>query len=200
MTTISDVMENFTPITRWNPIFHLRGIWSLVVGSKACFQTEYGATWDGLLVGDIILLWRIHLEPLRQRLGFLSTSNILMGFMRRNTEGFSGEGLYFYWIRFWFTGPYQCDHEKAILKKRRELRVCPRWKQLIWIKLCLNIYGGRTDGAVPIRGYQLTDKGKQALKDYQAIIDRHPKKKHLKQCLLGAVFLLSATNLWKRFY
>ena len=27
-----------------------------------------------------------------------------------------------------------------------------------------------------IRGYQLTDKGKQALKDYQAIIDRHPKK------------------------
>lgn len=27
-----------------------------------------------------------------------------------------------------------------------------------------------------IRGYQLTGKGKQALKDYQAIIDRHPKK------------------------
>ena len=27
-----------------------------------------------------------------------------------------------------------------------------------------------------IRGYQLTEKGKQALKDYQAIIDRHPKK------------------------
>ena len=27
-----------------------------------------------------------------------------------------------------------------------------------------------------IRGYQLTKKGKQALRDYQAIIDRHPKK------------------------
>lgn len=27
-----------------------------------------------------------------------------------------------------------------------------------------------------VRGYQLTEKGKQALKDYQAIIDRHPKK------------------------
>ena len=27
-----------------------------------------------------------------------------------------------------------------------------------------------------VRGYQLTDKGKQAMKDYQAIIDRHPKK------------------------
>ena len=27
-----------------------------------------------------------------------------------------------------------------------------------------------------VRGYQLTDKGKQALIDYQAIIDRHPKK------------------------
>ena len=27
-----------------------------------------------------------------------------------------------------------------------------------------------------IRGYQLTDTGKPALKDYQAIIDRHPKK------------------------
>ena len=25
-----------------------------------------------------------------------------------------------------------------------------------------------------IRGYQLTEKGKQALKDHQAIIDRHP--------------------------
>ena len=27
-----------------------------------------------------------------------------------------------------------------------------------------------------VRGYQLTEKGKQALKDHQAIIDRHPKK------------------------
>ena len=27
-----------------------------------------------------------------------------------------------------------------------------------------------------VRGYQLTEKGKQALKDYQAIIDCHPKK------------------------
>ena len=27
-----------------------------------------------------------------------------------------------------------------------------------------------------VRGYQLTEKGKQALKDQQAIIDRHPKK------------------------
>ena len=27
-----------------------------------------------------------------------------------------------------------------------------------------------------VRCYQLTEKGKQALKDHQAIIDRHPKK------------------------
>ena len=27
-----------------------------------------------------------------------------------------------------------------------------------------------------IRGYKLSPKGKQALKDHQAIIDRHPKK------------------------
>ena len=27
-----------------------------------------------------------------------------------------------------------------------------------------------------IRGYKLTPKGKQALKDHQAIIERHPKK------------------------
>ena len=27
-----------------------------------------------------------------------------------------------------------------------------------------------------VRSYQLTEKGKQALKDHQAIIDRHPKK------------------------
>ena len=27
-----------------------------------------------------------------------------------------------------------------------------------------------------IRGYKLTSKGEQALKDHQAIIDRHPKK------------------------
>ena len=27
-----------------------------------------------------------------------------------------------------------------------------------------------------IRGYKLTPKGEQALKDHQAIIDRHPKK------------------------
>ena len=27
-----------------------------------------------------------------------------------------------------------------------------------------------------VRGFQLTEKGKQALKEHQAIIDRHPKK------------------------
>ena len=27
-----------------------------------------------------------------------------------------------------------------------------------------------------IRGYQLTEKGKQAVEEHQAIIDRHPKK------------------------
>lgn len=27
-----------------------------------------------------------------------------------------------------------------------------------------------------VRGYQLTEKGKQALKDHQVIIDRYPKK------------------------
>lgn len=27
-----------------------------------------------------------------------------------------------------------------------------------------------------VRGYQLTEKGKQAVEEHQAIIDRHPKK------------------------
>ncbi|MFS8950206.1 hypothetical protein QM966_04710 [Streptococcus australis] len=27
-----------------------------------------------------------------------------------------------------------------------------------------------------VRGYQLTEKGKQALKEHQVIVDRHPKK------------------------
>lgn len=31
-------------------------------------------------------------------------------------------------------------------------------------------------GQFSIRGYRLTPKGEQALKDHQAIIDRHPKK------------------------
>ena len=31
-------------------------------------------------------------------------------------------------------------------------------------------------GHFSIRGYRLTPKGEQALKDHQAIIDRHPKK------------------------
>ena len=31
-------------------------------------------------------------------------------------------------------------------------------------------------GHFSIRGYRLTPKGEQSLKDHQAIIDRHPKK------------------------
>lgn len=31
-------------------------------------------------------------------------------------------------------------------------------------------------GLFSIRGYRLTPKGEQTLKDHQAIIDRHPKK------------------------
>ena len=41
-----------------------------------------------------------------------------------------------------------------------------------------------------VRGYQLTDKGKQALIDYQAIIDRHPKKKSISNSAGEVLFFV----------
>ena len=86
MTTIADVMEKFYADHEMKPfISPERYLEAWLLDPKPVSKRNMELLRDGLLAGDIILLWRIHFEPLRQRLGFLSTSNILMGFMLRNT-------------------------------------------------------------------------------------------------------------------
>ena len=87
MTTISDVMEIFYTDHEVKPyISPERDLEAWLLDSKPVPQTKYGAPSEmACLQGISFSCGGSILEPLRQRLGFLSTSNILMEFMRRNT-------------------------------------------------------------------------------------------------------------------
>ncbi|MFQ6810129.1 MAG: hypothetical protein ACLRSL_01405 [Streptococcus sp.] len=65
--------------------------------------------------------------------------------------------------------------KKAILK-RRESRACPKESDRFEPSFSDHFTEEELAQEFTVRGYQLTEKGKQALKEHQAIIDRHPKK------------------------
>ena len=137
MTTISDILEKFYADHEVKPyISPERDLEAWLLDPKPVSKRNMELLRDGLQ-GISFSCGGSILEPLRQRLGFLSTSNILMGFMRRNTWRF-------WWIRAMLLLNQPLIHWtismrlwKKPFSKRRESRGCPRWKRPIWTKLWL---------------------------------------------------------------
>ena len=66
--------------------------------------------------------------------------------------------------------------KKNILKKKKGVTGLSKMKAADLNQALHDHFSEELAGHFSIRGYRLTPKGEPALKDHQAIIDRHPKK------------------------
>lgn len=132
---------------------------------------------NGLLPGDIILLWRVSFDT-------LSDQSILPQYFEYD-YGIDGYTHLEHLLENQFIrqlSPYEnlLWHSKTQLKQLAKQKVSKGLSQLNKDELIHTIKINFTEAELApkltITGYQLTIKGEQALADNQAIIDKHPKK------------------------
>lgn len=149
----------------------------MVVGSKACFQTEYGATSRWLTCWDIILLWRIHFGTFTTETWFPKYFEYTYGIhASEHLKALVDKGYAFIESAFDSLDHINATMKKAILKKKGVAGLSKMKVADLNQALAEHFTEEELAEQFAVWGYQLTDKGKQALKDYNAIIDRHPKK------------------------
>ena len=102
MTTISDVMEIFYTDHEVKPyISPERDLEAWLLDSKPVPKRNMELLRDGLLAGDIILLWRIHFGTFTTETWFPKYFEYTYGIhASEHLKTFSGEGLCLYRIRF----------------------------------------------------------------------------------------------------
>lgn len=149
----------------------------MVVGSKTCFQTEYGATSRWLACWDIILLWRIHFGTFTTETWFPKYFEYTYGIhASEQLKALVEKGYAFIESAFDSLDHINATMKKAILKKKGVAGLSKMKAADLNQALAEHFTEEELAEQLAVWGYQLTDKGKQALKDYNAIIDRHPKK------------------------
>ncbi|MGT2755849.1 hypothetical protein [Streptococcus ovuberis] len=133
---------------------------------------------DGLLAGDIILLWRV-------AFGTFTTESVMPKYLEY-TYGINGES---HLQQLVGNGYVEVDSayaslvhinaasKKAILKEK-EVRGLSKLKSSE-LDCCLKtvLTEEELGQYFAVRGYSLTPKGQETLVANQAVIDRHPKKK-----------------------
>ena len=132
---------------------------------------------DGLLAGDIILLWRINFGTFTTETWFPKYFEYTYGIhASEHLKTLVEKGYTFIESAFDSLDHINATMKKAILKKKGVAGLSKMKAADLNQALAAHFTEEELAEQFTIRGYQLTDKGKQALKDYQAIIDRHPKK------------------------
>lgn len=133
---------------------------------------------DGLLAGDIILLWRV-------AFGTFTTDSVFPKYLEY-TYGINGpvhleklinEGFVFCETAFDSLDHVTASVKKAVLKSKGVTGLSKLKSAELDQALRQHVTEEELAGFVQVRGYALTDKGQKALKNNQAVLDRHPKKK-----------------------
>lgn len=133
---------------------------------------------DGLLAGDIILLWRI-------AFGTFTTDSVFPKYFEY-TYGIDGPahlaGLVDRGYAFLEKAFDSLDHvnattKKAILKARAVSGLSKMKAADLDQALAQHFTEEELSQTFAVRGYDLTEKGRQALAANQAVVDRHPQKK-----------------------
>ena len=130
-----------------------------------------------MLAGDIILLWRINFGTFTTETWFPKYFEYTYGIhASEHLKVLVDKGYAFIESAFDSLDHINATMKKAILKKKGVAGLSKMKAADLNQALAAHFTEEELAEQFTIRGYQLTDKGKQALKDYQAIIDRHPKK------------------------
>ena len=132
---------------------------------------------DSLLEGDIILLWRIHFGTFTTETWFPKYFEYTYGIhAQEHLKVLVDKGYAVIESAFDSLDHINATMKKAILKKKGVAGLSKM--KAADLNQALENYFTEEELAqeFTVRGFQLTEKGKQALKEHQAIIDRHPKK------------------------
>lgn len=133
---------------------------------------------DGLLAGDIILLWRINFGTFTNETWFPKYFEYIYGIdAPLHLEKLIAEGYAYIETAFDSLDHITSGMKKKILKQE-EVKGFSAMKASE-LDEALKTYLTENELAeyFEVRGIALTDKGLAALAENQAVIDRHPKKK-----------------------
>lgn len=130
-----------------------------------------------LLAGDIILLWRIQFGTFITESWFPKHFEYTYGIdVPKHLETLLEKGYALVETAFDSLDHLNSTMKKNILKKKGVTGLSKMKASDLDQALHDHFSEEELAGHFSIRGYKLTPKGEQALKDHQAIIDRHPKK------------------------
>lgn len=133
---------------------------------------------DGLLAGDIILLWRIAFGTFTNETGFPKYFEYTYGIdAARHLQELIEKGY-----AYEETPRASLDHLNSSQKK--QILTAKQVKGLSKLKaaeldrvLCECLTEEELGSYFGVRGIALTEKGQTTLRAYQSIVDRHPQKK-----------------------
>ena len=132
---------------------------------------------DNLLAGDIILLWRINFGTFTTETWFPKYFEYTYGIdAPKHLETLVEKGYALVEIAFDSLDHLNSTMKKNILKNKGVTGLSKMKAGDLDQALHDHFSEEELASHFSIRGYKLTPKGEQALKDHQAIIDRHPTK------------------------
>ena len=178
MTTIADVMEKFYADHEVKPfISPERDLEAWLLDPKPVSKRNMELLRDGLLAGDIILLWQIHFGTFTTETWFPKYFEYSYGIhASEHLKALVEKGYTFIESAFDSLDHINATMKKAILKKKGVAGLSKMKAADLNQALANHFTEEELAQQFSVRGYQLTEKGKQALEEYQTIIDRHPKK------------------------
>ena len=132
---------------------------------------------DDLLAGDIILLWKIQFRTFTTEIWFPKYFEYTYGIdAPKHLEMHVEKGYALVETAFDSLDHLNSTMKKNILKKKGVTGLSKIKAADLDQALHNNFSEEKLASHFTVRGYKLTPKGEQILKQYQEIIDRHPKK------------------------
>lgn len=132
---------------------------------------------DGLLAGDIILLWRIAFGTFTSETWFPKYFEYTYGIdAPRHLQTLIEKGFAYVESAFDSLNHITSAQKKKILQAKGVAGLSGMKAAQLDTALYEHLSEEELGTFFTVRGIALTEKGDQALKDNQAVIDRHPKK------------------------
>ena len=178
MTTISDILEKYYVNHEVNPyISPDRDLEDWLLDPKHVSKRNMELLQDGLLAGDIILLWRINFGTFTTETWFPKYFEYTYGIHApEHVKVLVDKGYAVIESAFDSLDHINATMKKTMLKKKGVAGLSKMKAADLNQALANHFTEEELAQQFSVRGYQLTEKGKQALEEHQAIIDRHPKK------------------------
>ncbi|QPK94669.1 hypothetical protein HCQ94_02925 [Actinomyces sp. zg-332] len=132
---------------------------------------------DGLLAGDIILLWRIQFGTFTNQTVFPKYFEYTYGINApKHLETLIEKEYVIEESAFMSLDHIRGEEKKKILKEKGVKGLSKLKVKDLDTLLAQNFSELELSKYFSIRGYKLTSKGKKALESNQAVVDKHPKK------------------------